>query len=83
MEKEMFDKEHEEWLWEQVLADGPPQSDDLLWVKLETMRLWLGEAAKRYPDGLERDDRLLTIPSDEDRYFQSVWNNVESRLEEI
>ena len=34
LEKENeMNKEYENWLWEQVLEDGPPQSDDLWWVK--------------------------------------------------
>jgi len=32
MEDEM-DKEYEEAMWEQILKDGPPQNNDIEWIK--------------------------------------------------
>lgn len=26
-------EEYEDWLWEQVLEDGPPQDNDIVWLK--------------------------------------------------
>ena len=79
-----LDKEFEEWLWEKTMEGGPPQSDDLLWVKLETMKLWLATAAILYPDGVPVESGNLAFLSDEALlYFETVWDDVESRLEEI
>jgi len=31
-----MDKEYEEWMWEQILEEGPPQDDDITWIKLQS-----------------------------------------------
>lgn len=40
------DKEHEEWMWEQVLKDGPPQDDGLTRIKNEVMFMTVQEVAR-------------------------------------
>ena len=37
------DPEYEDWLWEQMLEDGPPQSDGLTWVKRRAWSIGFSE----------------------------------------
>ena len=44
-------EEYEDWLWEQVLEDGPPQSDDTRWLKHKAWGIGLSEGR----DKMSRD----------------------------
>ena len=43
MEQEYMEQEYEEWMWEQILEEGPPQDDDITWIKHEIVGVVLRE----------------------------------------
>ena len=49
IEKELtmlFDKEYEEATWEWLLEQGPPQDDDIVWLKKKVWSLGIDEFDK-------------------------------------
>lgn len=56
--------EYEEWMWEQDLGQGPPQDDDIVWLKLCGYDVGLDTALSVVhridfgPDNIEANEEL-------------------------
>lgn len=72
--REGFMQEYEDWLWEQVLEEGPPQDDDLTWVKRKAWIVGVQWARDNISDGwFKIDQSVPKRPEDKERWFMAPF----------
>ena len=59
-EEHDYGYEYDEWLWEQNLEQGPPQDDDVVWLKHKAWDIGFGEGVDALSAD-EADKRLAAV----------------------